>query len=517
MKVQSIMTKLQSFETNLKNIVDNPDNIEFSNVKKEWIDIISTLIEMKQYETAQDLFFQILFDKNGNPNKQWLDNKTAVLYQLFRAYNKEKTEGTSITFQHFTNLDQMEAICIELIMFLRRIEFNLPEHLQKEIISFIRSNHIGSDYLIEIIQHHVLAEDRIYVANKLCLLMEEQSFFSYHLPLLGYAYDLNPKESDTLFHLCYTLYRFQEFDLAIEFLEPIKELTPLLHELSRRLHARLPFEQISKWHLSSSKECTILSKLKPFSYKRKLPLLSIPNSVQTITGIVCVNNERLFNECALYWKQLKLPKGYKTELYPVRGAKSAASGYQNAMVSVSPGIKIYLHQDLFLTDPYILYDILSIFETDPAIGIIGIAGTDSIPKNCVWWYADHVYFKLFQDNLVNFEAFKFDSEPSENNSQTYHEVKLLDGVFLSTRSDLAWRQKEFDGWHFYDISQSAEFSIHGYKAAIPNFKKPCAIHNINCIPDPDPLITGYYYSKEYDFYRKRFKEIYKDWILTKSI
>ena len=42
------------------------------------------------------------------------------------------------------------------------------------------------------------------------------------------------------------------------------------------------------------------------------------------------------------------------------------------------------------------------------------------------------------------------------------EVKGIGGLIMITQYDIPWRDDIFDGWHFYDASQSIEFIRKGF-------------------------------------------------------
>ena len=56
------------------------------------------------------------------------------------------------------------------------------------------------------------------------------------------------------------------------------------------------------------------------------------------------------------------------------------------------------------------------------------------------------------------------------------EVQAIDGMLMVTKDDVPWREDLFDGWDFYDSSQSFEFTRRGYKIVVPEQKKPWCAH-----------------------------------------
>lgn len=49
----------------------------------------------------------------------------------------------------------------------------------------------------------------------------------------------------------------------------------------------------------------------------------------------------------------------------------------------------------------------------------------------------------------------------DENRHRVVDVTAIDGMFMATQYDISWREDLFDGWDFYDISQSCEFTRGG--------------------------------------------------------
>ncbi len=189
--------------------------------------------------------------------------------------------------------------------------------------------------------------------------------------------------------------------------------------------------------------------------------------------IACVNNEDIYKESLLYIEQLNVPENMQIELIEVQHAVSMAAGYQEAMESSDAKYKIYMHQDCFPCNKNLLHDIIALFKKDKAVGAIGVAGSGNLnPEKPVWWDSKNKYYKIYTKEADEF--IKLD-EFGEINGE-YISVAAVDGLFIATQYDIAWRSDLFDGWHFYDISQTREFINAGYDVIIPRQEKPWVIH-----------------------------------------
>lgn len=72
---------------------------------------------------------------------------------------------------------------------------------------------------------------------------------------------------------------------------------------------------------------------------------------------------------------------------------------------------------------------------------------------------------------------------------------------MAASKNVAWREDLFDGWHFYDISQTFEFRKAGYRTVFMNdYDNAVAlIHETTARKDPHDL---------YDKYRRIFLDNY---------
>jgi len=183
--------------------------------------------------------------------------------------------------------------------------------------------------------------------------------------------------------------------------------------------------------------------------------------------ITCVDDAALFLEAQYHIAQLLVPDGYETECIAVENAVSMACGYNQAMESTEAKYKIYLRQDACILNRNFLNDILTIFQESPEIGLLGVVGAEVISTSGIWWESKNRYGKVYSALPDNKELIAFGEVMS-----AYKSVAAIDGLIMITQYDLEWRADLFDGWHFYDMSQSVEFAKSGYKVAVPRQDKP---------------------------------------------
>lgn len=204
-----------------------------------------------------------------------------------------------------------------------------------------------------------------------------------------------------------------------------------------------------------------------------------------ISFIICVNDDMFFEECVRYIYSLTVPEDMMVEVLEIRDAASMAAGYNEGMAESSAKYKVYMHQDVFLINKYFIYDILSIFKKNAGIGMIGMVGSIKTPENGIMWSAKRVGFGGKQ---VPWEEYRYKPEDG------IWDVECVDGLLMATQIDIPWRADLFDGWDYYDVSQSYEMRKNGYQVAVPVQNHPWYLHD-------DKLILSLL---DYNKYRKIF-------------
>ena len=213
-----------------------------------------------------------------------------------------------------------------------------------------------------------------------------------------------------------------------------------------------------------------------------------------IAFIICTNDEIMIKECRLYIERLFVPKGYTTEILEIHDAPSMTSGYNRAMRQSDARYKIYLHQDVFILNRNFLNNLMTIFHSCQNTGMIGMVGTAQLSLSGIMWrgssYAGGVYTP--SDTLYQEEIFVKNGKLMK--------AEAIDGFLMATCVDLPWREDLFDGFDFYDISQSFEFRRHGYDIAVPNQEYAWCVHD-------DGKILNLLH---YNHYRKIFLQNYAE-------
>lgn len=187
---------------------------------------------------------------------------------------------------------------------------------------------------------------------------------------------------------------------------------------------------------------------------------------KTILFVTCVNDHNLYKQSIENIKGLHVPDGYSVDFFPIYNARSMAAGYNLALQS-SAKYKVYLHQDVIILNSIFIHDVLQLFQKNNNLGLLGLVGSKQLLKNGSWWEEDELFGKVIMNNRTR--VFGEVLEPFES-------VQVVDGFLMVTQYDVPWREELFQGFHFYDVSQSLEFIRKGYEVGIPKQIKPWCNH-----------------------------------------
>ncbi len=192
--------------------------------------------------------------------------------------------------------------------------------------------------------------------------------------------------------------------------------------------------------------------------------------------IICANDDLLLEESLHYIDHLAVPDGYGTELLTIKDAPCMTGGYNEAMLASDAKYKIYMHQDVFILNRYILQDLLSVFSGDPQIGMIGLVGAEKVAADGVMWHTHRTGNIYTCPPLAPYPPL---SDYRYSPREGWEYVAMIDGFFMATSRDLPWNTEDLDGWDYYDVYQSMRFLAEGYRIAVPRQRHPWCVHDDN--------------------------------------
>lgn len=211
--------------------------------------------------------------------------------------------------------------------------------------------------------------------------------------------------------------------------------------------------------------------------------------------ILCVNNSLYFEECQYYIHHLNIPDGFEIEIVDIREANGMCAAYNLGMQSSDAKYKVYMHQDVFIRNKDFLKELLTSFEKDSDVGMIGMVGGYGMPKNGVAYLAWNAGTVDCREPDMAYQLVC----SLEEKKDTF--VDAVDGLLIATQYDLPWRDDLFLDFDFYDVSQSFEMLRRGYKILVPYQEKPWVIHD-----------SGFAKLNHYDKNRKLCLEEYPEFL-----
>jgi glycosyltransferase involved in cell wall biosynthesis len=139
--------------------------------------------------------------------------------------------------------------------------------------------------------------------------------------------------------------------------------------------------------------------------------------------------------------------------------------YNKILKQSSNDIVVLMHDDVYFDSKNWGQKILNHFKRNNDYGILGLAGTTSMPKSAKWW-EDFSKMK----GIVNHEhdGKKWESKYSTSKGNELDEVILVDGLFIVVNKKNIKKpfNEEIGGFHFYDVDFSFRNFIEGVKIGV---------------------------------------------------
>jgi len=214
-----------------------------------------------------------------------------------------------------------------------------------------------------------------------------------------------------------------------------------------------------------------------------------------ISIIICSVNSSLLKDLKI---NIQNTIGIEYEIIAIDNSQnnnSIAKVYNIGFDKAKYEFLLYLHEDIFFHSNDRGQCIVDIFSESKDIGLIGVAGAKFKSRSPSLWtnvainsWAMHLKQRL-PDGTVHFNSSDWCNE------KKYIDVKVIDGVFMSTRKSLNIRFDEhIPGFHFYDTYLSLKVSLYGFRSVVSNQflieHFSCGNQSIECIK-----AANYFHSK----------------------
>ena len=182
-----------------------------------------------------------------------------------------------------------------------------------------------------------------------------------------------------------------------------------------------------------------------------------------ISIIICSRDKSLFDRLV---KNIDETIGCEFELICIQGATSITQAYQEGLEKSIGKYCVFVHEDILFHSKDWGNHLITYFDNDTSLGLIGIAGAKTktrVPS--AWWDCSE------SDKVIRIIQHFSEGEIKNQNQGFTHgkleAVAVIDGVFMAMRTN---KQIKFDqtllGFHGYDLDLSFAVIKAGYSIAV---------------------------------------------------
>ncbi|MBQ7453830.1 MAG: glycosyltransferase, partial [Selenomonadaceae bacterium] len=177
--------------------------------------------------------------------------------------------------------------------------------------------------------------------------------------------------------------------------------------------------------------------------------------------IIHVTNEAACSRLKTSLEKVIVPKKFSLKINSLTDANKYAA-YDKARRASDAKYKIYLDENIIITNENFLTELLEIFESDKKIGAVGTSGAIELSTRGV----------SFNSRKRGGKIFFGEQNDKLNDWKNFGEAQILDSFFFATQYDLPWHHDLFADNLFGMQAQCVEFKRAGYKVLIARQDKP---------------------------------------------
>jgi glycosyltransferase involved in cell wall biosynthesis len=149
----------------------------------------------------------------------------------------------------------------------------------------------------------------------------------------------------------------------------------------------------------------------------------------------------------------------------INNGESLTKAYNRGLKQAKNDIVVFCHDDITFETKQWGNKLLKAFEKHSDFGIIGVAGTKSLPSSGQWWEDKS---KMYGRVQHTHEGKTWLSSYSPDMGQEIEETVIVDGVFFAV--DKSKLKSDFnetvEGFHFYDVTFCFENYLKGVKVGV---------------------------------------------------
>lgn len=148
----------------------------------------------------------------------------------------------------------------------------------------------------------------------------------------------------------------------------------------------------------------------------------------------------------------------------INNGVSLTKAYNELMNKTKFDVVVFCHDDIEIQTKQFAKKLLKHYD-DTDYGILGVAGTKTLPENGRWWSdVKQMYGRVWHTH----QGKKYLSKYSDDLGKDIEEVVIVDGVFFSvkkSRMKVAF-DESVEGFHFYDLTFCLQNYLKGVKIGV---------------------------------------------------
>ena len=218
-------------------------------------------------------------------------------------------------------------------------------------------------------------------------------------------------------------------------------------------------------------------------------------SVQKIAVLVRRTQEARYKLCLESLHAASLPAGYALEIFPLAADKPYAAQVKEALARAEAKVKIYINDEVCLTDPAAIEQIMKIFE-DRCVGMVGFLGSRSLPLSGNLLEAPDVLGSVRMPLNGALEEIRFGAE---ENHKALEPVRFLCPSFFAVQLDLPW-DEGYAGQYYAVLAHCRAMEERGRRIVVPLPHEPwCAYQSENISFDSGETDRRLYFAAHHPY------------------
>ena len=180
-----------------------------------------------------------------------------------------------------------------------------------------------------------------------------------------------------------------------------------------------------------------------------------------IAILVWKRNEEHYANCIEGLRNLQYPAGCEVQVYTLTEQDVFTKQCNSVLAETDAKYKIYLSDEILITAPTFVQDMLNIFA-DRTIGMIGFFGSAEMPLSANIMDAPHKYGSVLMPVSGALEEMRF----GEGTAEAVADVRAILPSLFVTQNDLPW-DADYTGQYYAVQAQCRNFTRHGYRVVVP--------------------------------------------------